>query len=260
MEAAAKHLTPVTLELGGKSPCIVDKSAKIDVAARRIAWGKFINAGQTCVAPDYVLVDQAVEQQLVDAIAKALHDFYGDDPEQSPDYGRIVNERHFARLEALLASGTPAVGGKTDAPQRYIAPTVLCDVALDSPAMSEEIFGPILPIIPVADLGAAIDIVNERDKPLALYVFAEDSSVQERVIASTSSGGMCINGAVMQVSTVTLPFGGVGPSGMGEYHGKASFETFSHRKSILSKSTRLDPSIAYPPYTKNKERIIRRVL
>ncbi|MFN8037510.1 MAG: aldehyde dehydrogenase family protein [Acidimicrobiia bacterium] len=260
MEAAAKHLTPVTLELGGKSPCIVDKSAKIDVAARRIAWGKFLNAGQTCVAPDYVLVDQSIEHRLVDAIRTALDRFYGEDPQSSTDYARIVNDRHFARLEALLAGGTAAIGGKTDAATRYIAPTVLTDVALDAAVMQEEIFGPILPIIPVADLDAAIDVVNGRDKPLALYVFAEDRAVQDRVVDSTSSGGMCVNGTVLHVGTLGLPFGGVGPSGMGAYHGRASFETFSHAKSILTKSTRVDPSIPYPPYTKNKERIIRRVL
>jgi aldehyde dehydrogenase (NAD+) len=260
MEAAAKHLTPVTLELGGKSPTIVDDDANLDVAARRIAFGKFLNAGQTCIAPDYVLVARAREKELVERIGRAVSDFYGPDPAQSPDYARIVNDAHFRRLEALLAGGTPAVGGETRAAERYIAPTVLRDVAPDSPVMADEIFGPILPVLPVADADEAIRFVNERARPLALYVFSESHAVQERVLAETTSGGACVNATVMHVAVPELPFGGVGPSGMGSYHGKASFDVFGHRKSVLSKPTRLDPKIGYPPYTKAKERIIRRFL
>ena len=260
MQAAANHLTPVTLELGGKSPVIVDDAANIEVAARRITFGKFLNAGQTCIAPDYALVARHRAEELVDQIGRAVHDFYGPDPAASPDYARIVNDAHFQRLEQLLADGTKAVGGETRAAERYIAPTVLRDVAPGSTIMTEEIFGPILPVLPVADADEAIEFVNERDRPLALYVFSESDAVQERVLEQTSSGGACVNGTMMHVTVPELPFGGVGPSGMGAYHGKAGFDVFSHRKSVLVKSTRLDPKIGYPPYTKVKDRLIRRFL
>ncbi len=260
MEAAAKHLTPVTLELGGKSPAIVDGDVNLDVAARRIAFGKFLNAGQTCVAPDYVLVTREQEQPLIERIGKAIRDFYGSDPAQSPDYARIVNDAHFQRLEQLLGSGTPAVGGDSRASERYIAPTVLRDVPVDSPVMRDEIFGPILPVLPVGDVDDAIRFVNDRDRPLALYLFSESDDVQQRVLAETTSGGACVNTTVMHVAVPELPFGGVGASGMGAYHGKASFDVFSHRKSVLRRPTRPDPKIAYPPYTRLKERIIRRFL
>ena len=260
MEAAAKHLTPVTLELGGKSPVIVDAAANVEVAARRIAFGKFLNAGQTCIAPDYVLVARPRHEELVQQIARAIRDFYGPDPAASTDYARIVNDAHFQRLEQLLTGGTPAVGGETRAEGRYVAPTVLGDVAPGSPVMTEEIFGPILPVLPVAHFDEAIRFVNERDRPLALYVFSESQAAQERVLDQTSSGGVCVNATVMHVAVPDLPFGGVGASGMGAYHGKAGFDVFSHRKSVLVKPTRLDPKFAYPPYTKVKERIIRRFL
>jgi aldehyde dehydrogenase (NAD+) len=260
MEAAAKHLTPVTLELGGKSPVIVDAAANVEVAARRIAFGKFLNAGQTCIAPDYVLVARARQEELVEQIGRAIRDFYGPDPATSPDYARIVNDAHFRRLEQLLPSGTPAVGGETRAEERYVAPTVLRDVEPGSAVMTDEIFGPILPVVPVTDVDEAIRFVNERDRPLALYVFSESDAVQERVLEQTSSGGACVNATVMHVAVPDLPFGGVGASGMGAYHGKAGFDVFSHRKSVLVKPTRLDPKLAYPPYTKLKERIIRRFL
>jgi aldehyde dehydrogenase (NAD+) len=260
MEAAAKHLTPVTLELGGKSPVIVDDAANIEVAARRIAFGKFLNAGQTCIAPDYVLVARDRGDELVQQIGRAIRDFYGPDPAASPDYARIVNDAHFHRLEKLLADGTPAVGGGTRAEERYIAPTVLRDVSPDAEVMTEEIFGPILPVLSVADADEAIEFVNERDKPLALYLFSESDTVQRRVLERTSSGGACVNATMMHVTVPELPFGGVGPSGMGAYHGKAGFDVFSHRKSVLVKSTRLDPKLAYPPYTKVKERLVRRFL
>jgi aldehyde dehydrogenase (NAD+) len=260
MEAAAKHLTPVTLELGGKSPVIVDAAANVEVAARRIAFGKFLNAGQTCIAPDYVLVARARHEDLVEQIGRAIREFYGSDPAASPDYARIVNDAHFRRLDELLTGGTPVIGGETRADERYVAPTVLRDVAPDAPVMTEEIFGPILPVVPVTDVDEAIRFVNERDRPLALYFFSESDAVQERVLEQTSSGGACVNATVMHVAVPDLPFGGVGASGMGSYHGKASFDVFSHRKSVLVKPTRLDPKLAYPPYTKLKERIIRRFL
>jgi aldehyde dehydrogenase (NAD+) len=260
MEAAAKHLTPVTLELGGKSPVIVAADADLDVAARRVTWGKFLNAGQTCIAPDYALVAREVEEPFVERVAKVVGEFYGADPKTSSDYARIVNDTHFRRLEAFLGDGTPALGGETDAEQRYIAPTVLRDVTPDAPVMREEIFGPVLPILPVADVDEAIKFVNERDRPLALYVFSGSSATQDRVLGRTASGGAGINATVLQVAVPDLPFGGVGASGIGAYHGRAGFETFSHRKGVLAKSTRVDPAFAYPPYTKRKQRILRRFL
>ncbi len=248
MEAAAKHLTPVTLELGGKSPAIVDRDVDLDVAARRIAWGKWFNAGQTCVAPDYVLVHESVEQALLERLRAALRDFYGDDPKRSESYARIVNKRHHARLSRLLDSGEKVVGGETDVDSKYIAPTVLRNVDPGSPVMADEIFGPILPVLTVPDIDAAIEFVNERPKPLALYVFTRDKDRAARVLSRTSSGGACVNDAVSHLGPPELPFGGVGPSGMGAYHGKASFDTFTHKKSVLDKPTYVDPSLRYPPY------------
>ncbi len=261
MEAAAKHLTPVTLELGGKSPAIVDRHANIEVAAKRIAWGKFVNTGQTCVAPDYVLVDRAIERPFLDALAATVRGFYGDDPSTSSDYGRIINDRHFSRLTGLLESGgEPVIGGETDASDRYIAPTVLTAVDPGAPIMAEEIFGPLLPVIPVADVDDAIDFVNAREKPLALYVFSEADTVADRVIESTSAGGVAVNATVLHLAVPGLPFGGVGASGTGAYHGRAGFETFSHRKSVLNRPTRLDLPVMYPPYTSWKQKLLRRLL
>jgi aldehyde dehydrogenase (NAD+) len=260
MAAAAEHLTPVTLELGGKSPTIVDASANVEVAARRIAFGKFLNAGQTCVAPDYVLVTRAREQELVQQLGRVVREFYGPDPAASSDYARIVNDAHFQRLDQLLEGVTPAIGGETNATDRYIAPTVLRDVAPASAVMEEEIFGPILPVLAVADVDEAIRFVNDRDRPLALYVFAESEVVQQRVLERISAGGVCINATVLHVAVPSLPFGGVGASGMGAYHGKTGFDTFSHRKSVLTRPTRIDPKLGYPPYTRVKERLVRRFL
>jgi aldehyde dehydrogenase (NAD+) len=263
MAAAAKHLTPVTLELGGKSPTIVAADADLDVAARRIAWGKFLNAGQTCVAPDYVLVEEQVEAPFLDALVTAIRDFYGDDPARSPDYCRIVNERHWNRLYALLdCEGYEAtvVGGTGDRVARYLAPTVLSGVKPDARVMQDEIFGPILPVLPVADVEEAIRFVNDHPKPLALYVFSASEATAQRVIEATSSGGVCVNHVVMQLSVPELPFGGVGESGMGAYHGRAGFDTFSHAKPVLTKGVRPDPSVMYPPYKGWKQKLIRRVL
>jgi aldehyde dehydrogenase (NAD+) len=262
MEAAARNLTPVTLELGGKSPVIVDRSANVEVAAKRIAWGKFLNAGQTCVAPDYVLVDRSVEIRFLDALTRAVHTFYGDYPQSSPDYGRIVNERHWDRLHALLEQARPAqvvIGDEGDRAGRYLAPTVLRDVTWDDPVMGEEIFGPILPVLAVDSAAEAIAAITGHDKPLALYVFAEDQAVIDRVVAETSSGGVGVNITLLQVGVPDLPFGGVGESGMGAYHGQAGFDTFTHRKAVFQRPSRPDPAITYPPYTRLKQRVLRRV-
>ncbi|MGC9500226.1 aldehyde dehydrogenase family protein [Streptomyces sp. WG7] len=235
MRAAAEHLTPVTLELGGKSPAFVDRDADLDVVAARLAGGKFLNAGQTCVAPDYVLTDPETAAALEPALVRAVEALYGTDPARSAEYARIVNERHFDRLTALLDSGRVVVGGGSDRTQKYIAPTVLADVAPDSPVMGEEIFGPILPIVTVPGLDDAIDFVNDRDKPLALYVFSGSDATRERFAAETSSGGLGHGLPLAHLTVSDLPFGGVGESGMGSYHGRYSIETFSHRKAVLKK-------------------------
>ncbi len=261
MTAAAKHLTPVTLELGGKSPCIVDRTADLDVAARRIVWGKFYNAGQTCVAPDHVLVEESVHDALLNRMVATLRSFYGDDPQASADYGRVINGRHHARLLRLLEqSGTVVCGAEHDASDRYIAPTILKDVPLDSAVMGEEIFGPILPVLSVPNVDAAIRIINDRPKPLALYIFSSDERTQQRVIDRTSSGGMAINHVWLHLAVPGLPFGGVGESGMGAYHGRHGFETFSHRRGVLKKPTMVDPDLLYPPYTATKSKWIKRLL
>ena len=263
MRAAAEHLTPVTLELGGKSPAIVAADAHIDVAAKRIAWAKFLNAGQTCVAPDYVLVDQRIEDEFVAALADAVTTFYGADPRQSNDYARIVNERHHDRLMALLDAGgfdATVIGGTGDRSSRYLAPTVLAGVKPDAAVMDDEIFGPILPVLSVGDVDEAIRFVNDRDKPLALYAFSSDDDTLEHVVDNTSAGGVTLNHAVLHLAVPDLPFGGVGESGMGSYHGKAGFDTFSHAKPVLDKPTRPDPALMYPPYTSTKQKIIRKFL
>ncbi len=260
MEAAARHLTPVTLELGGKSPCIVHEDADIEVAARRIAWGKFINCGQTCIAPDYVLVHESKEEALVEALEKSAREFYGDDPKATPDYARIVNHRHHERLSGLLQDGVPAFGGELDPEDKYIAPTVLRQVSPDSAIMREEIFGPILPVLSVKSIDEAVAFVNDRDKPLALYLFTDDESVEEDVLERTSSGGACVNGTLMQIMDARMPFGGVGPSGMGAYHGRHTFETFSHRKAVLTRGTRFDPKIMYPPYSERLAKLMQRFM
>lgn len=260
MAAAARNLTPVTLELGGKSPVIVDRTANLRVAARRMAWGKWLNAGQTCIAPDYVLVDETVRARFIDEVQKAVTEFYGTDPHASADYGRIVSQRHFDRLAGMLGSGTIAIGGDAIADDRYISPTVLVDVDMDSQMMDEEIFGPLLPVIPVSSVDEAVTFVNSRPHPLALYVFSEDKATVDRVLDRTTSGGVTVNGTLMHITNPNLPFGGVGESGMGAYHGKSSVRLFQHMKPVLKRGTRLDPSLAYPPYSDRKARIFRKVL
>ncbi|MFM6099332.1 MAG: aldehyde dehydrogenase family protein, partial [Dolichospermum sp.] len=256
MEAAAKHLTPVTLELGGKSPCIVDYDINLEHTAKRITWGKFINAGQTCIAPDYLLVDQKIKPELITALQKCLKEFYGENPATSPDYARIVHQKHFDRLVNLLQSGKIIVGGETKPEELYIAPTLLENVFLEDQVMQEEIFGPILPIIEYTDINEAISLIKSGSKPLALYLFSENKNLQKRILQETSSGGVCINDTVMQVGVSSLPFGGVGDSGMGSYHGKASFDTFSHYKSVLNNFLPWDINWRYAPY-KGKRSILK---
>ena len=260
MTAAAKHLTPVTLELGGKSPCLVARDANLEVAARRIAFGKFFNAGQTCVAPDYLLVHHQVHDELLDRLCSSIRSFWGHDPRHSSDYGRIINQRHHDRLTPLLSSGQLVIGGEHDRDDRYIAPTIIKDVDPEGPVMADEIFGPILPVLRIDDIDEAIRFVNARPKPLALYVFSESREVQQRVIERTSAGGMTVNHTWMHLGVHGLPFGGVGESGMGSYHGKASFDCFSHRKSVLTRSTKIDPAFLYPPYGALQEKLIKKLL
>ncbi|MBD2439434.1 aldehyde dehydrogenase [Nostoc sp. FACHB-110] len=248
MEAAAKHLTPVTLELGGKSPCIVDVNINLEHTARRIIWGKFLNAGQTCIAPDYLLVDKSIKQNLLDSLKKIIHEFYGDHPADSPDYARIISQKHFERLSGLLKDGEIIIGGETKPEERYIAPTIIDQVSLTDPVMQEEIFGPILPVIEYTDITEAIALINSRPKPLALYLFTENENLQQQVLQATSSGGVCINDTIMHVAISSLPFGGVGDSGIGNYHGKAGFDTFSHYKSVLRNSFWFDLKWRYAPY------------
>jgi aldehyde dehydrogenase (NAD+) len=257
-EGAAPHLTPVTLELGGKSPVIVAADADVDVAAKRIAWIKLLNSGQTCVAPDYVLADVKIRDKLVGKIAEAISKYEADHPEGM----RIVNQRQFDRLTGYLAKtkGEVAVGGGFGASSLRIHPTVIVDPDPDEPLMKEEIFGPILPVISVQSLDDAIQFVNSRPKPLSAYLFTKTRAVRERVINEVPAGGMLVNHLAFQVTTAKLPFGGVGPSGMGAYHGRWGFEEFSHRKSVLTKPTRPDVSaLIYPPYTEKAWKLARRL-
>jgi aldehyde dehydrogenase (NAD+) len=260
MAAAANNLTPVTLELGGKSPVIIDESANIHVAARRIAWGKWLNAGQTCVAPDYILVNEKVRQPFLDELGKAINDFFGADPQTSESYGRIVSPRHFDRLKSLMTGGKVIIGGETNAESRYVAPTVLADVDMSSALMNEEIFGPLLPVISITSTKQAVEFITARPHPLALYVFAENKAVVKEVLAKTTAGGVTVNGTLMHLTSPHLPFGGIGESGMGGYHGKSGVRLFQHMKPVLSRGTKLDPSLAYPPYTDKKEKLFRKLL
>ncbi|MDY6805190.1 MAG: aldehyde dehydrogenase [Cyanobacteriota bacterium] len=259
MEAAAKNLTPVTLELGGKSPCIVDDNIQIEYSAKRIVWGKFINAGQTCIAPDYLLVNRRVKAEFLAAVTETIRSFYGENPAESPDYCRIISQRHFQRLTEFIKDGNIVAGGETNAEEKYIAPTVIDGVSWDAPVMQEEIFGPILPVLEYSDLEEAIALINARPKPLALYFFSRDREKQRRVLRETASGTVCFNETVMQFSSTHLPFGGVGNSGIGNYHGKASFDTFSHYKSVLNKSFWFDLQWRYAPY-KGKLDFLKKVI
>lgn len=260
MEAAAKNLIPVTLELGGKSPCIVDETANIDIAAQRIVWGKFMNVGQTCVAPDYILVHSKIKQQLIRKIIEKIKQFYGASPKDSKDYGRIINEKQIKRLVELVDKDKTIYGGEFDIDDLYIAPTIMDQVTWEDKVMEDEIFGPILPIIEYEDLDDSIKKINTRPRPLALYLFTESKSIEQKVIENVSYGGGCINDTMLHLTSPFLPFGGVGTAGLGSYHGQKSFETFSHMKSILKKSTRINISLIFPPYSKEKVKLLRRVM
>ncbi len=250
-QAAAKNLTPCVLELGGKNPTIVHSSANLKVAARRIAYGRFSNSGHICTAPDHVLIWPEVKDEFLRHLRETIREFYGDDPKKSPDYGRVINRRNFDRLVGLMGSGRIFVGGQSDPAELYIAPTVLVDVSPDSPIMQEEIFGPILPVLEIESVEAVIKWVNDRPSPLGLYVFAEDSAVVERILDATSSGDAEVNDCAIHPLFPELPFGGVGNSGMGKYHGHWGFEAFTNARGVLHHSAKLDPGVRYPPYSKH---------
>ena len=260
MKTAAETLTPVTLELGGKSPAIVTKDADIVKAVARIAWGKYINGGQTCIAPDYILVHESVADDFLTLLQRTIEKFYGPNPLESEDYPSIINEKHFERIAAYIHQGELIYGGKTDAGQRKIEQTVILNPSLDSPVMQEEIFGPILPVITYKRLKEALDIIKDRPDPLALYVFSENQSLIDYLVETVSFGGGTVNDTIIHISNVNLPFGGVGNSGMGSYHGKYSFRTFSHFKSISQKTTCFDIPFRYPPYDDWKLNVLKKVM
>jgi aldehyde dehydrogenase (NAD+) len=255
MESAAKHLTPITLELGGKSPVIVDKTANLKVAARRIAFGKVLNAGQTCVEPDYLFIHRDVKDEFIKHYKSALQEFFPDGT--MTDMNTIINEKHFERVVGLLGSGKIVLGGKTDQEKRFVEPTLLDEVSIDSPIMQQEIFGPILPMISFTQIQECTDYIIKNPKPLALYLFTNDSSVENYVLSKCSFGGGCINDTIIHLATSHMGFGGVGGSGMGNYHGKGSFDTFTHYRSIVKKATWLDIPIRYRPYSKIKDKLLR---
>ena len=254
---AAEYLTPVTLELGGKSPCIVDKSAKIPLAAKRIVFGKYLNCGQTCVAPDYILCDRTVYAELILALQKEITAQFGEDPLKNPDYGKIINRKHYDRIMGLIDPDKVVCGGCGDGQSLRIAPTIMKNVTFSDTVMGEEIFGPVLPILTYDTLEEAINIVEEHPHPLALYLFSEDKGAQKKVLELCHFGGGCINDTIIHLATSAMPFGGVGESGMGGYHGKTGFETFSHFRSIVDKKTWMDLPIRYQRYSRMKERLLR---
>jgi len=258
-KAAAENLTPVTLELGGKNPCIIDKSANLQIAAKRIVWGKFINAGQTCIAPDYLLIHKGIKAKFIRLLQQEIVNAYGEDPKLSPDFTRIINKKHFLRLVGMIEEDKTIAGGIYDDENLYIAPTLIDEPALDSAVMKDEIFGPLLPLLSYESESDLEKIISKYEKPLSLYVFTEDKTFAERIIQKFSFGGGCINDTVVHFSNKRLPFGGVGNSGMGAYHGKKSYDTFSHQKSIVKKATWLDIPLRYAPYG-NKLKIIRKLL
>ncbi len=259
MESASKHLTPVTLELGGKSPCIVAKDADIDLSAKRIIWGKTLNSGQTCVCPDYLLVHRDVKQELINAMKKYITRFYGEEPCRNKEFPRIVNEKHFNRLKNLIDGSEIICGGDSNEATLQISPTLLDHVTWNDPVMQEEIFGPILPILEYEDIEEVITMVNSHPKPLALYLFTRSKELEDRIVKCIPFGGGCINDTLVHLATSYMPFGGVGDSGMGGYHGKWSFDTFTHKKSILKKSNMLDINIRYAPY-KDKLKLLKKML
>ncbi|MEO5775994.1 MAG: aldehyde dehydrogenase [Flavobacterium sp.] len=258
-KAAAENLTPVTLELGGKNPCIIDETANIKLAAKRIVWGKFLNAGQTCIAPDYLLVSNKIKTAFIESLKKEITDAYGENPETSPDFPRIINKKNWDRLTAMLENETLLAGGKTNSKDFYLAPTLLDEPGLDSLVMKEEIFGPILPILSFGNEADLTSIISRYEKPLSLYIFSNDKAFAKKIIQNYSFGGGCINDTVVYFSNKKLPFGGVGQSGIGAYHGKLSFDSFTHRKAIVKKGNWLDIPIRYAPY-KGKLNNLRRIL
>ncbi|HHE08044.1 MAG TPA: aldehyde dehydrogenase family protein, partial [Chlorobaculum parvum] len=260
MQTAARHLTPVTLELGGKCPCIVTEKADLRVAARRIVWAKFLNAGQTCVSPDYLLVHHTAEERLLALMKEALVTFYGADSKSSPHYGRIVDEWNFQRLEALQREGTLVVGGGSDESSRYIEPTIVRNVPVDSDLMTEEVFGPVLPVHTFSTLAEASEIVASQLEPLALYLFSRDRSERRELMRLTRSGTVCCNDLLFQASVPGLPFGGRGMSGMGRYHGRAGFDTFTSERSVLCRGSFPDPDLRYLPYTAGKFGLLKRIV
>lgn len=259
MQAAAKKLIPITLELGGKSPCIVNKDIDLKLAARRIAWGKFLNAGQTCIAPDYLLVHEEIKEVLIQEIEETVHGFFGKDIQQSPDYPRIISRPNMERLATLLEGVKVVSGGNYDVEKRYFEPTIVEDVDFEKPVMQQEIFGPILPVMSFRELDEAIHLINSRPRPLALYVFAASKRFHKKVIAEVPAGGVTVNDTLMHIASNKLPFGGVGNSGIGKYHGFESFKTFSNAKPVVYRGTWLDVPIRYAPY-KSKLKIIKRLM
>lgn len=248
MKEAAKQLTPLTLELGGKSPAIVHSDSDVPVAAKRIAWGKFINAGQTCVAPDYIYVHEDLEESLLTYLTEEITNFYGENPKNSADFARIINEKHFSRLKGYLDNGTIVTGGQTDESENYIAPTVLSNIGWEDKVMQEEIFGPILPVMTYKELSEAMTAIRNKPTPLSLYIFTDDEHIQEKIINELPFGGGCINDTIAHLGNLNLPFGGLGMSGFGNYHGQSSFEIFSHQKSIMEKPIWPDNPMRYAPY------------
>ena len=257
MRAAAEHLTPVTLELGGKSPCIVDSHTNLDVTVSRIAWSKWMNAGQTCVAPDYILVEKAFADQFIEAMKEKIAAFYGADPQQSKDYGRIINPRHHQRLCDYLENQNIIFGGQQNEEQKYLAPTLVLNPDWGSQLMQNEIFGPILPIITVDKIEQSVAMINARPKPLALYLFSQNAQFEHQVLQNTSAGSVCVNDGMMFMANADLPFGGVGNSGMGSYCGLSGFNTFSHLKSVMKRSFMMDVDLRYPPYTDKKLKLLK---
>lgn len=260
MEKASRNLTPVTLELGGKSPCIVDETANLKLAAKRIVFGKYLNVGQTCVAPDYLFVHESVKDHLVGYLKMAITECYGAKPLENRDYGRIVNQKHFERICGLMEGEKILAGGETQPEKLRIAPTILGDITPESPVMQEEIFGPILPVMTYRDLSEVADYVSAHPKPLAFYFFTTSRAHEEYLLSRCSFGGGCINDTIIHLATTAMPFGGVGASGMGSYHGKASFDTFTHYRSIVKKANWVDLPIRYQPYDEKKEKLLRMFL
>jgi aldehyde dehydrogenase (NAD+) len=256
MQKAAENLIPVSLELGGKNPCVIAADARLDFAAKRIAWGKLINCGQTCVSPDYVLIDKKVRDRFLDLISNEIRSFYGDNPEISPDFARVISSENVHRLDGLMKSGKIVTGGTTDPVTRYVAPTIIKDVKPGDPIMKEEIFGPILPVIDFENFDEVYDIIEQNPRPLSTYIFTRDKRLVREFLRRTHSGNAAINETVIQIASPYLPYGGVGSSGMGRYHGKSSFDTFSNQRSVLVKSNLFDIWLKYPPYSKFKTRII----